>query len=283
MTYHSQLNLIMLVTVIGLAFFLYLKPQFQSETDGAIQISIRQPETVQSIRIIRQGQETALERNERGWHLISPFYARADEAVVGKVLNVLSAHSRQRFPLRDTESFNLDFPSIELYIDDDYFAFGGMAPITNEQYLAINDHVYLVSPRYAVWMPVSSFDLVSPSLLAKDELPVKFELGDLTIKKQNGVWLVDSGGRSSQDSIVLERWVEKWRDMPATELLINMQDYSDDQSTVTISLMDGREIDLKVIENESGIMFYRQGEQVGYLFPEQEGHHLLNPFFVMQE
>ncbi|MDR4517981.1 MAG: DUF4340 domain-containing protein [Nitrosomonas sp.] len=283
MTYHSQLNLIMLVTVIGLAVFLYLTPQFQSETDEATQISVRTPETVQSIRFIRQGQEATLERNEHGWHLVSPFYARADEALVGKMLNVLSAHSRQRFPLRDTESFNLDHPSIELYIDDDYFAFGGMAPVTNEQYLAINEHVYLVSPRYAVWMPVSSSDLVSPMLLAEDELPVKFELNGLTITKQNGVWFVDSDRQDNQNSIVLERWTEEWRDMPATELLINMQAYSNDQPTVKIRLMDGREVDFNVIDKETGTVFQRRGEQVGYLFPEQEGRYLLNPFFVMQE
>jgi len=174
MTYHSQLNLIMLATVIGLAVFLYLKPQFQSETDETFQISVRTPETVQTIRIMRQGQKIALERNENSWHLVAPFSARADEELVGKILNILSAHSRQRFPLRDSESFNLDHPIIELYFDDDYFAFGGLAPITNEQYLGINENVYLVSPRYAIWVPVSPKDLVNPRLLGDDAMPVRF-------------------------------------------------------------------------------------------------------------
>jgi hypothetical protein len=177
----------------------------------------------------------------------------------------------------------LDHPSIELYIDDDYFAFGGMAPVTNEQYLAINEHVYLVSPRYAVWMPLRSSDLVSPMLLAEDELPVRFELDGLTITKQNGVWFVDSDRQDSQNSNVLERWTEEWRDMPATELLINMQAYSNDQPTVKIRLMDGRDVDFNVIEKESETVFQRRGEQVGYLFAEQQGRRLLNPFFAIQE
>lgn len=278
MTYHSQLNLIMLATVIGLAVFLYLKPQFQSEPDESFQISVRTPETVQTIRIIRHGQEIALERNANSWHLVAPFSARADEEQVDKLLNILSAHSRQRFPLRDTESFNLDHPVIELYFDDDYFAFGGLAPVTNEQYLAINAHVYLVSPRYAVWVPVNPLDLISPRLLSDSEIPVKFELDGLTLKKQNGAWLLDSEGTDNLNNELLARWVEKWRYTHATELLIDMQDHSDDRSTVKIGLEDGREIDLNVIKNESGIVFNRFGEQAGYLFSEQMGRQLLNPF-----
>lgn len=283
MTYHSQLNLIMLATVIGLAVFLYLKPQFQSETDEIIQISVRTPETVQTIRIIRQGQQIALERNSSGWHMVAPFSARADEEQVGKMLNVLSAHSRQRFPLRDAESFNLDHPIIELYIDDDYFAFGGLAPVTNEQYLAINEHVYLVSPRYAIWVPVSPLDLVSSRLLGDDEMPVQFEIDYLTVKKQNGAWHVDSEEADGLNNELLERWVEKWRFSQAAELLIDMQNYSDNQSTVRISLLDGREINLNVIENESGTVFYRPGEQAGYLFSEQIGRQLMDPFIAELE
>ncbi|MCB1983992.1 MAG: DUF4340 domain-containing protein [Burkholderiales bacterium] len=284
MTYHSQLNLIMLVTVIGLAVFLYLKPQFQSENGETLQISIRTPETVQMIRIIRQGQEITLERTaSSGWHMVAPFSARADEELVGKMLNVLSAHSRQRFPLRDTESFNLDHPVIELYIDDDHFAFGGLAPVTNEQYLAINEHVYLVSPRYAIWVPASPMDLVSPRLLADDDIPVRFELDDLTVNKQNDVWHVDSEVIGSLNNQLLARWAENWRFIQATELLTDLRDYSDKQFTVKISFLDGREMILNVIDNESGTVFYRPGEQVAYFFPHPIARQLLDPSIIEPE
>ncbi len=152
----------MLVTIIGLAVFLYLTPEFQSDSDQTYQMVLRDPEKVQSIRIVRQQQEIELERINGDWHLIAPYSAKADAAVVDKLLHVLSANSRQRFPLKDTDSFGLDNPMIELYIDDDYFAFGDLAPVTNEQYLAINGDVYLVSPRYAIWIPASPLDVASP-------------------------------------------------------------------------------------------------------------------------
>ena len=184
MTYHSQLNLIMLATIIGLAVFLYLTPQFQPESDAAFQISLRDPDTVQNVRIIRHDEEIILQRLGGSWYLSSPYHARADEVLVGKILNILSANSRQRHPLTNSEEFNLDNPLIEVYLDDDYFAFGGLAPTINEQYLTINQHVYLVSPHYAIWIPVKPLDIVSMQLLNEKEIPVAFEFRDFLLKHE---------------------------------------------------------------------------------------------------
>ena len=283
MTYHSQLNLIMLATVIGLTVFLYLTPHFQSETDETYQISLRTPEAVQRVRIIRHGQETELQRIAGNWHLVQPFSARADTKLVEKILHVLSANSRQRFPLKDTEGFGLDHPSIELFIDDDHFAFGGLAPVTNEQYLAINDHVYLVSPRYAIWMPVSPLDLVSSKLLADDEIPAKFELDGVSIQQQGGLWHVVSESAGSLHHELLEIWVNKWRFNQATELLTDVEDYSGIRTVVKVILQDGRKMDIDTHKNDSGAVFLRRGEQVGYYFPDFLARQLLNPYVIEAE
>ncbi|SER35797.1 protein of unknown function [Nitrosomonas sp. Nm51] len=277
MTYHSQINLIMLATIIGLAFFLYLTPQFQSETDDAFQVSLRTPESVQSVRIVRQGQEIELRRIGGDWHLMTPVFARADGTLVKKMLNVLSANSRQRFPLRDVENFNLDQPLVELYIDDEHFAFGGLAPVTNEQYLAINGDVYLVSPRYATWVPVDPLDLADSKLLADDELPVRFELNGVSIRQQNGAWQTDAGNGNYQSSEALERWVNSWRDYRAPELLMKPLQDSEGTAAGIINLQDGRSIIITAVEHEYGTAFYRDNEQIGYLFPESVSRKLLNP------
>lgn len=280
MTYHSQLNLIMLATVIGLAVFLYLTPQFQSGNDEEFQISLRKPETVQSIRMIRYGNEMTLQRIIDNWHLTAPFSARADEEVVTKILNVLSAHSRQRFPLTDSKDFDLDHPNIELYLDDDYFAFGGLVPTTNEQYLAINEQVYLVSPRYAIWIPVDPFDLVSPQLLAEDEVPVKFELEGISIQQQDGLWQIISGDAGNHiPHEALAQWVELWRKWKP-EVVTGQQDDMNVQAMMKVNLQNGREIEIKALNDESGTVFFRNDEQVGYYFPETLSRQLLNPFAI---
>jgi len=280
MTYHSQINLIMLATIIGLGIFLYLTPQFQSEPDPVYEVSLRDPETVQSIKIMRHDQEMVLERTAGNWHLTAPYFARANTAVVGKILNVLSANSRQRFPLGDAESFSLDSPSIELVIDDDHFAFGGVAPVTNEQYLAINGDVYLVSPRYAIWIPVSPMDLISPKLLANDEVPIEFELRTIKVTQQNGIWHVNAENKINRQPRMLESWVNQWQDCQAAELLREPSRYMDKISVVKISLENGHSIDFDVFEYESGIVFYRSEGKIGYWVSEQTGNQLLDPFFI---
>ncbi|SFL01139.1 hypothetical protein SAMN05216302_102615 [Nitrosomonas aestuarii] len=280
MTYHSQLNLIMLVTVIGLAVFLYLTPRFQSESDEAYSVSLRKPESVQTIRIVRHGQEAALQRIAGIWHLVQPYSARADTALVEKILHVLSANSRQRFPLKDPEGFSLDHPGIELYFDNDHFVFGGLAPVTNEQYLAINDHIYLVSPRYAIWIPASPLDLVSAKLLADNEIPVQFELDGVVIRQQNGQWDAVSENSGSLTHTLLESWANLWRFNQATELATDLRDHSDIQTVITIILQDGRQIRIDVFKSNSGAVFLRSGEQVGYYFSDSVSRRLLSPYAV---
>ncbi len=280
MTYHSQLNLIMLATIIGLAIFLYLRPQFQPETDVTFQ-TLRDPDTVQTIRIIRHGEEVALRRTEGGWYLSLPYHARADEAVVGKILNVLSANSRQRFPIADSENFNLDKPLIELYLDDDYFAFGGLAPTTDQQYLAINQHIYLVSPRYAIWIPVQSFDIISTRLLEENEIPVAFESQDFSIQRdgvQAGEWRAESGaGNHHLTAELLDRWVALWRSSQPVELVVDQQGHSAVQPMMKITLSHGGVIQFSALESDNGVIIFRDNEQIGYYFPESKGRQLLNP------
>ncbi|HNP26552.1 MAG TPA: hypothetical protein PKM20_07410, partial [Nitrosomonas sp.] len=175
---------------------------------------------------------------------------------------------------------SLDHPGIELYVDDDHFAFGGLAPVTNEQYLAINDHVYLVSPRYAIWIPVSPLDLVSAKLLADDEIPVQFELDGVSVRQQNGQWRVVSESADSLNQTLLERWVNLWRFHQATELVTDLRDHPDIQTVITITLQDGQQIKIKVFENNSGVVFLRSGEQVGYYFSEPVSRRLLNPYAI---
>lgn len=280
MTYHSQLNWIMLATIIGLAVFLYLKPQLQSEPDTEFQISVRDPDTVRTIRIIRHGEQATLQRNDNQWYFTSPFYARADAETVGKILNVLSANSRQRFVMTSKEEFNLDQPKIELYLDEDYFAFGGLAPTTDQQYLAINQQVYLVSPRYAIWIPVKPVDAVSTGLLSANEVPVQFDSQDWILQREaggNGRWSIVNGDPNQLSSESLERWTRLWQTSRTSEWVLNPQIRDVAQLIAEITLQDGQKIQFQAWQDENGIIIFRDNEEVGYYFSEESGWPLLNP------
>ena len=199
-------------------------------------------------------------------------------------MNVLSANSRQRFPLKNVESFNLEQPTIELYLDDDYFAFGGIAPVTNEQYLAINGEVYLVSPRYAIWMPASPMDLISLNLLDRNEIPVQFELQDALVKLEQGdKWTVDATHGLTLSSERLANWIEQWHEFQATEFELQPADNIKPLESVQVTLKDGGKIVFNVVIEAAGAVFYRSSEQAGYRVPKSVSDYLLDPFLSDRE
>lgn len=281
MTHHARLNLIMFATVAGLLVFLYFRPQSQDIPEYSI--SSHPVETVQNLRIIRQQKEIVLEQLDNRWRMIEPVQACADEKKIREILEILTASSHHRFPLTDLERFGLDQPNVRLYINDEYFGFGGFAPITYQQYVATGDDIYLISPRYALTLPVSASDLINPGLLASHQIPVKFEMSRLTVEFKNENWssrVQDSDKALNGEAI--EHWVRLWQTALAQEITLNHELGADFTETdrIKISLQDTQEINLKVLQNESEIVLVRVNEGIGYHFPVDTGRQLIDPYML---
>lgn len=280
MTHHARLNLIMLATIAGLMVFIYFKPQSQGVQEYSI--SSGSVEAVRSLHIVRQQQEIELKRLDNNrWHLIKPVQVRADEKKVGDILQILAATSHQRFPLEDLGRFDLHQPNMQLYIDDEYFGFGGFAPTTHQQYVATGDHVYLISPRYVLALPSSASDLISPVLLASNEIPVRFELNHLTVELQNENWHVTmphAGEALSQAAI--KHWTQLWQTMHAGAVTLGQAFGANfvEKDFIRISLQDGQKINLKILQSETEIVFLRVDDGIGYHFSVDAGQQLLDPY-----
>lgn len=276
MTHHAKINWIMFATIVGLVVFLYVRPQ--SQTMQEYRISSRSIDSVQSVKIVQHGNEIVLEHSAEGWALIHPFQNQIDEKKLAGVLEILSASSHYRFPVTDLAHFGLDQPNIRLYINNDYFGFGGLAPTTNQQYVATNDHIYLISPRYAVMLPSSPVDLIRTKLLATHEAPVKFELDLLTVQLQNKKWHVDtleSGQTLSEKTI--EYWVKLWQLADASEVTFEQPVNSLNKGSIRIGLVDGKILNFEILQTESEVILVRVGENIYYHFPIDTGMRLLNP------
>ena len=129
-------------------------------------------EAVQNLRIVRQQQEIALKQLDNHWYLVKPVQARADERKIAEILEILTVSSNQRLPLADLERFGLDQPNVRLYLNNEYFGFGGFAPTTHQQYVATGDQVYLISPRYVLALPSNASDLINPQSVSYTHLDV---------------------------------------------------------------------------------------------------------------
>ncbi|ALQ52140.1 DUF4340 domain-containing protein [Nitrosomonas ureae] len=278
MTHHSRLNLIMLVTIGGLAIFLYLRPQ-----PAAIQqysISTTTADAIQSLRILNKHQEIVLKQSNNQWHLIEPVQVRADEEKIGKILEILTASSYQRLALENLERFGLDQPYLQLYVDNEYFGFGGFSPTTHQQYLATNDFAYLISPRYALALPVAAIDLINPGLLVSDEIPVRFEMERWTAEFQNDGWRMTK--HYSDDGFgdeILTKWIQLWQTARAEALKLEDELDSDwiEAGVIRISLQSGKVIGFKILQNKYSLVLLRMAEGIGYQFPTKLGQRLINP------
>lgn len=278
MTHHARLNLIMFTTIAGLMVLLYSRPQPQDAPEHAISNST--VEAVQHLRIVRQQQDIALEQQDKQWRLTEPVQAWADGSKVAEILKILQATSPQRLPLADLARFGLERPNMQLYIDDVYFGFGGFAPTTNLQYVAAGDHVYLLSPRYALALPAGPGDLIDHKLLFPGEIPVQFELPDAVMELHNENWRMTSPrSNDALDEETIKRWVQLWQTARAAKVILASELNADfvEAGLMTIGLLDGQAIPLKILQTEYAIVLLRVNEGIGYQFSVDVGQQLFSP------
>ncbi|SEF72372.1 DUF4340 domain-containing protein [Nitrosomonas ureae] len=282
MTHHSRLNLIMLVTIGGLAIFLYFRPQ-----SAAIQqysTSTTAADAVQSLRILNKHQEIVLKQSNNQWHLIEPVQVRADEEKIGKILEILTASSYQRLALENLERFGLDQPYLQLHVDNEYFGFGGFSPTTNQQYLATNDFAYLISPRYALALPLTVSDLINPGLLVSGEIPVRFEMERWTAEFQNDGWrIIKHYSDDELDDEIPEKWIQLWQTARAEALKLENELDSDwvEAGVIRISLQSGKVIEFKILQNKYSLVLLRMAKGIGYQFPIKLGQRLISPHAIV--
>ena len=285
MTHHARLNLIMLAAILGLVIFLYIVPQSDSDEAREFSISSLPAKAVQSIQITQKGANILLQKKKNNWYLTEPINARADEKKVTAFLEILSAKSEYRFPLADLDRYGLEKPNIQLQIDHESFNFGGLSPVTNQQYVATDDSVYLVSPRFAVMLPSQPIKIVCPTLLTKTESPVSFELGHVNVIKHEGKWAISSENIAQHLSQgEFNRWIDSWRHAVASHLLLDAEvsDIDDAvlaQKEIKIGLENGQAVLFKVLQYESRLFLRRSDEVIWYVYLDHVGQSLLDPHY----
>lgn len=279
MTHHARLNMIMLATIIAALIFLYFRPP--TEQAQEFSISSLSSEAVQVVRLIKQHDEIVLSKTRGQWRILKPIQARADEKKIAEIILVHQAKAQQRFPLENLERFGLDRAYVQLYLNEEYFGFGSYVPITNQQYVANGEHVYVISPRYGLLFPAHAQDLASRQLLEAEEVPIKFESHQFIVELQQLNWHIrnlQSG--KLPDEQTLEQWVKSWQTARAEHILQphEMDGGFIELANIKISLQDDKNIAVKVLHNADQVVFMRSNEDVGYAFSNEAGQQLLTPF-----
>lgn len=269
----NLLNLVLLVLVVGLVLFIYLRPKPGAQAE--FRLSAASPADVSHIEIAQQDQPAVkLDRQGGRWFVRAPFRSRADANMVAQVLAVLDARSKERLPATELGRFGLDHPLLTLTLGRRTFRFGGFSPISQDQYVEDGHWVYLVDPRYFAAAGVSATAFASKRLLATGEEPVGFDFPGLKLARIRGVWHV-SPARPGLDQDRLNGFAQEWQLASAEAAQPDAGGKALER--ITLHLSDGRTVPIAVLARQPELVLLREDEHMAYHFPAKMAARLLDP------
>ena len=112
------LNLVLLLAVVGLGAFLYLKPKQEEPRPTEHKLSELKPEDIKRVEVrLRKGVPVVLEREGEQWYVTAPFRARADNFEARRLADLVRAVSVEKLPATDLARFELDPPMATVILD----------------------------------------------------------------------------------------------------------------------------------------------------------------------
>ena len=276
------LNLVLFLALVGLGLYAYLAPDKKS-AEPTFRISTLARDEISSISIEPRGKAAiALKKHEGAWQMLAPFTTRADPFQIDRLLDIAQATSTQQFAREQLERFNLDSASLVVTINGKTFSFGSINSVTNEQYLATDEAVYLVPPYLGYSVPADPSKLFSHKLLGPNESPVAFDFGAWKlVKDERGSWKPEGNLPKKEMDLSaddINQWAAEWQ--LASSLETRPHDRSRGRERIKLKLQDGREVVVEIITRKPVVVLARIDENMRYQFGADAGSRLLDPGMV---
>jgi len=266
------LNLALLAVVVALALFAYYKP---AKTAPEHKLSSLKPAEATSIKVEIAGDPPImLARAGADWKITAPLTARADGTQVQRLLEILEASAKDRFPAQGLARYDLNEPAARLTINQQAFGFGGFNQMSREQYVLTQDGIYPLSLRYGSLLPKSVHQMISRQVFAPDEAPIAFRLVDFALMQNDGKWqLTPSAADLGADDVT--RWVDEWR--LASALAVLPLSNRTAVTRVKVTLKSGTDIFISVLQREPQLVIARSDQPYEYQLSAEAGKRLLAP------
>lgn len=213
-----------------------------------------------------------LRRQGERWSITAPLRARADEFQVLRMLSVLEDRPAAKFPANNLERFDLELPAALLTIDGIEYAFGGINPVTREQYVRRGDSVFTVALRHGAALPNDAVALVRRVLLNENEIPAAILLPQFSVRQSDGRWkLAPPAAETGADE--LQAFVDRWRQASAARA--EPHDGRPSLADVRIELREGAPLLISILQREPNLVLWRRDNGLQYTFLAGAGQALL--------
>lgn len=203
-----------------------------------------------------------LQREESRWRMTTPVKARLDETALARVLDLSRLGANNKLAADDLAKYGLNQPWARVRFGTHTLEFGNTNTVTEEFYVRSDGVIYAVPARNAGAIPSTPGKLIAHRMLAPEETLAAVEMPTFSVRHDGTRWQMtppDPG--LSQDDLV--RWVEQWR---YASSVITQPGEPAAGTDVTLTLRDGRTIELSIKARSPELVLHRRDEGLDYHF-----------------
>lgn len=280
------LNLVLLVLIVGIVAFLYLRPQKGEGDTPSYEVSTLKMSDFNRVSIeFPTKAPVAFEKIDGYWHLVQPYKARAEQRMVQGVLSIIAGTTIHKFPADDLARFGLDTPKLKVKLNDEEFLFGTYNTLTSEQYVAYKDAVYLLPVSYSEAAGTQVVEFLEKNPLGPKEKVAGFDLSRLEqwedirlmVDLVDGKWKA-SAANAKPDQNEMNEWFEtSWKHASVTAVEPYTPDRKATYPSLEVKLADGKKVHFDKIQESPELLLARPDEGLLYHFPQDAGFVMLNP------
>jgi hypothetical protein len=286
------LNLVLLALVAGLVAFLYIRPQANTGAASQHEVSALKLADFTAISVEYPTQAaTTFEKVDGLWRITAPYKTRADQMSVQRILAIIAAKSTDKFSASDLAKYGLDKPQLKLKLTNaagvEEFAFGTVNPVSEEQYVAYKDAVYLLPGSYmeaATTQPIELIDK-NPLTVSETKQIAGFDLArleqwealNLNVEVADGKWKTNvPKAKITQNE--LNEWLDfSWKQAQAKQVELYTPDHKAVYPGFDVKLKDGKKVHFDKIQEAPDLLLGRPDEGLMYHFSNDVGFTMLNP------
>lgn len=285
-------NLVLLAIVASIVTFLYMRPQ--ANNHAAIQYEVSQLKLADFTGVKVEFPTKAavsFEKQDGFWKMTAPYKVRADQVLVQRMLSIIAATSSDKFSASDLAKFGLNNPLLKLKLIKntgiEEFVFGTYNPVTEDQYVAYKDAVYLIKGTYSEAASVVPIELVDKTPLAQAEIKrisgfnfsqlEQWQDTHLNVDLTDGKWLVNvPKAKITQNE--MNEWLDfSWKQSQAKSVEMYTPDHRITYPSFEVKLKDGKKIHFDKIQESPELLLGRPDEGITYHFSNDVGFTMLNP------
>lgn len=286
-------NLLLLVVVAGLVTFLYVRPQGKPQGTKAYEVSSLKLADFNALNIeFPSKAPVSFVKADGLWRMTKPYQLRADQQSVLRILSVVAATSNEKFSSTEPgalDKFGLSNPTLRIKMVDkdstEVFTFGTYNPVTEEQYVAYKDAIYLLPSSYSEAGMVQPIEMIDKKPLKPSEQVVGFDFSRLeqwqdthmNLDLVDGQWKTNvAKAKPTQNE--LNEWLDfSWMQAQAKSVEIYTPDRKVAYVSFDVKLKDGKKVHFDRIQESPEFILGRPDEGLQYHFTNDAGFTMLNP------